>query len=659
MRSSSIKSTVIGIVVVIVTTLLCLLAGEVLLRLTDGWSLKHYRLVTTPERQLTLIQRSAAPDTWSIAQRHLEKLPLAAGVELSWFNKSPADPAVARQPVDPKRLARHIEYLARDLYGPQANYVWNRRFVENNTTPSWQHYFRSMPISLEVFEPSTASERPVYRFPPREKLPSGMLTNHHGWRGDELQHTEDHRRVLLAFVGASTTQDPPSARFSHPELVGFWLNHWAKAANIPLRFDVINAGREGINSQDIAEIVVQEIQPLQPDFIIYMEGANQTYSYRDLVRMADGGPIPPQPKIPPSLLDSLARCSAIAARIQRAVRENARGLTEPLKPTATISRERLTTDPVRSDNYRGLPLSLDVICSDLDRINRIADACEGRLFVSSFTWFDLRGVPLDPRRHQHIYSQLNSNSWPLSNADWHELMEYQNEVFAAWCAAKGAGFLDVARHLPRDPDLFIDPIHVNEEGVRVRAWIVFNLLQPRIMEAHLAGRLPRTATPREFAYGDIRRINRPVTSSSRPSIQVAQDSRPAETLVSRHSFEKTDADATISITDDRLRITAGRGQWSRALAFPLKLLPTSPHPVGTQIEMRLKVLAGSIGIGLLRKNHPETYKREVITAAQGEVTVVFVLEAAPEISHVLVENALGDASDESIVDIISITTRRP
>ena len=57
---------------------------------------------------------------------------------------------------------------------------------------------------------------------------------------------------------------------------------WLKANNYSLQAEIINAGREGIGSSDIAAILEQEVLPLAPDYVIYYEGANDLYVGPDL-----------------------------------------------------------------------------------------------------------------------------------------------------------------------------------------------------------------------------------------------------------------------------------------------------------------------------------------------------------------------------------------
>ena len=57
--------------------------------------------------------------------------------------------------------------------------------------------------------------------------------------------------------------------------------------------------------------------------------------------------------------------------------------------------------------------------------------------------------------------------------------------------------------MPLDPDLFIDAVHTNYAGLRLQAWIVFNLLLPMV-EKHLADESwPRPRDPSAAAMPTI------------------------------------------------------------------------------------------------------------------------------------------------------------
>ena len=75
------------------------------------------------------------------------------------------------------------------------------------------------------------------------------------------------------------------------------------------------------------------------------------------------------------------------------------------------------------------------------------------------------------------------------------LANFQNRLLAKYAKTHGIPFIDTARYMPLDPDLFVDAVHTNNAGLRLQAWITFNLLLP-VVEKHLADRSwPRPTDP--------------------------------------------------------------------------------------------------------------------------------------------------------------------
>ena len=60
----------------------------------------------------------------------------------------------------------------------------------------------------------------------------------------------------------------------------------------------------------------------------------------------------------------------------------------------------------------------------------------------------------------------------------------QNRVFAKYAHVHDLAFIDVARLLPFDPDLYVDAIHNSYAGERLRAWVFLQGLMP-VVERHL------------------------------------------------------------------------------------------------------------------------------------------------------------------------------
>ena len=79
--------------------------------------------------------------------------------------------------------------------------------------------------------------------------------------------------------------------------------------------------------------------------------------------------------------------------------------------------------------------------------------------------------------------------------DMERLSNFQNRLLAKYAKAHDIPFIDTARYFPLDPDLFVDAVHTNYGGLRLQAWITFNLLLP-VVEKHLADRSwPRPTDP--------------------------------------------------------------------------------------------------------------------------------------------------------------------
>jgi hypothetical protein len=134
----------------------------------------------------------------------------------------------------------------------------------------------------------------------------------------------------------------------------------------------------------------------------------------------------------------------------------------------------------------------------------------GDFAVSSFLWMVKDGLVMDPVRHKYILEQLNVGYYPFRYRDIERLSNFQNRLLAKYAKAHDIPFIDTARYFPLDPDLFVDAVHTNYAGLRLQAWITFNLLLP-VVEKHLADKSwPRppdpaapalpTITPRKITF---------------------------------------------------------------------------------------------------------------------------------------------------------------
>jgi hypothetical protein len=224
--------------VVVVSIVLCLAVAEGATRIIDG----------QPIFSLGLPGVIGSPGADTTAA-HLDEVPLAPGVSRDWF---PLDP-----PPLPNRKTPPAEWteLYQKLLPPPAQCgrqsvaetfwpwdmfkAWNSAFVGN---PCHHLYFRNAPGQLYVFDPPDGLPRPLFRFLPNATSPDGLVTNEFGWRGRPVSFARKPRTIRIVFVGASTTAEIHHYPFSGPEYIEGWLNRWAEARHLDLRFEVLNAG---------------------------------------------------------------------------------------------------------------------------------------------------------------------------------------------------------------------------------------------------------------------------------------------------------------------------------------------------------------------------------------------------------------------------------
>lgn len=468
-------------------TTLTVVAGEIVLRIVDGDALSALRLVAKPGART---DAGSAGGKWldpEQAAAYVHSLPIANGVERSWY---PLDPAPKREmPIDPEIDRRYWT----DAGEMPAGYEWNVRYLTAVVCDPqrYTHPFLSRtnrrPRDVFAFEPLDRSVYPTYRFLRNRRYPSGLVTNRFGWRGPDVPLNKPAGRVRVAFVGASTTVGAHGDPFSYPEYIGRWLDVWSTARHPSVTFDVVNAGREGITSHSIAAIVHKEVSPVRPDLVVYYEGSNEfwpnAFVPRPLMRAVRTF----------GAVAALERYSATAVRIHRLISSRGDG-HEPAKPPLPVRwpADLSETSPSLDDSR--LPVALPEILSNLDRIRAALAPHGGTLMPSSFFWMVYPEMVLDPSRDAFLYQYLNRDYWPFSYAHLRRYADFQNRVFAKYAAVHDLPFNDAASVYPRDPRLFTDAIHTTAAGTKLRAWLVFQQLVPEI-ERRLADRRLPVADP--------------------------------------------------------------------------------------------------------------------------------------------------------------------
>jgi hypothetical protein len=459
----------------------------------------------------------------SKALKHLGEIPLAEGVQQAWFSENPPplpnrSPAT-REDID---LIRKVEAsgVTEGTRRSDMFKAWNSAFV--GPDPCAHPYLKDAPGQIYVYDPPDGDRWPRFRFLPNKTTPIGLVTNEYGFRGAPVPVARQPKTIRIAFIGASTTVASHDFLYSYPEHVGYWLNRWAAAKKLDLRFEVLNAGRESIASPDIAQIMKNEVAPLAPDLVVYYEGANQFQlksMVPDIPPPPPGLPIMarPEPGFFGRLLEHLGYTFALARRLQNllaqyesppkagagasgtpgtglAATPGADGREWP-KPDYTLvwpkGLDEKDPDLARDD----LPVNLSTILADLTRIEATTEKVGAELAIASYKWLVWDGMVLDPVRHRLILEYLNFGYAPFRYRDMERLALFQNRVLEKFAKAHRIDFLDVARLMPSDPELFIDAIHGTPEGERLRAWTALQLLVP-VVDRHLAnGTWPKKSFP--------------------------------------------------------------------------------------------------------------------------------------------------------------------
>jgi hypothetical protein len=627
------------LLVVLVSTLVGLLLWEAGLRLLTGYG---------PHDAAQPASARAKPPNVADAARYIRRFAGAGGVDQRWFAEDPP-PLPNRTPVSPAITSRYRDFERRGIFGSQAEYVWNSYLVKRDRcNPAG--LFRNFPDTLLAFTPQSVSIHPGFRFLADQTLESGLVTNQLGLRGHPISLAKPAKTIRIAFLGASTTVNFHPFAFSYPEHVEAWLNRFAEANHYDVRFEALNGGREGVNSEDIVAILREELLALDPDLAVYYEGANQFTSANLMVRPI----IPPRTAIDArdsvverKLPEFLRTHFAIGDLLDRAL-NGFHTVGEPRKPNYRLQWPEGVNEDNPSPDNPDLPLQLPAIVKDLDAMRGDLHSIGGVLALCSFEWFTPGGAPLSAARHELTYKQLNTVLWPIRYVDIRRLSAFQNRVFRNYAASRKIPFLDVASEIPQDPDLFVDAIHMTEVGERIKAWIVFQQLVPVIRRLIESGQLPH--------HNDAARLPKPmsmaVTEMSTHCPVPAGPGKRIDGALSLASMEQ--APGGVAIEPGRpTRITMVPQQWSSGATIPLHM--PSGRPGDLFVLIRARVLNGQVGVGVLDREL-KGYQVEKFVDAGPEMTDIYLPVPLPETaSSVLIRNtAKGAVASQIAIEDVAL-----
>jgi hypothetical protein len=570
-----------------------LLACELAFRAID-----HYELWSVR------ISRVAGFEPVTAAARtYAAQVPLAAGMKREWFDLSP--PSIRTRPPNPEFMRIAGRYADSGLTF-ELFHVYNSAFIGQRDCSD--PFFKRIPGFAFIYDSPAGSEYPRYRFPLYDVTPQGLVTNQFGWRGVPLLLRKPSNTIRIAFVGASTTVNSHRFPFSYPELAGFWLNLWAQEV-FGARVEIINAGREGIISTDIAAVVRDEVLPLEPDLVVYYEGGNQFHP--GTVIKPDGDPGPPPRRVLPTpvylgpVVAFLDAHSALWRRVWEFWHAGLEPLAEPSKPDYEVSWPPDVNEFDPPLGHNNLPVSLTSIIRDLDHIRTVVAMSGGDLAVSSFFWLVYDGMKLDPVRNRFLFYYLNDLYFPYRYRDMERLAAFQNRTLRKFAETRGLPFLDIAGALPRDPDMFDDAVHAKYGGVRLHAWIVAQMLAPLLRKRIVSGQLPRPYQSDLQMHPAFSGSQRTVLFECRPdtgrSTEIAELDPSAGMLV--------DQPATVALGETiKVRIPVGTRAQQYAANIPIPEFHSWVRydrdlngPLGSELRLKgqIRVFGGDARLGLL------------------------------------------------------------
>ena len=610
---------------------LAVAAGELAVRVIDGYRVFSFRLVQSRVPAVTISPVDAGP----LARRHVDALPIADGVRREWFVESPA--LLPRPPLSPElaAVAEQIRPLGvrSDMFKR-----WNTRLVQEHVC-SGDPFFRQFPGFVFSFEPDTRTPHPPYRFLQGVATPYGLVTNRFGFRGHEIAPDKPAGVIRIAVAGSSTAVGSHGQPFSYPEFLERWLNLWAESQAPAVRFEVINVGREGVGSQDLAAIVREELLPLEPDLIVYHEGGNQ-FTFGDVIDV-EGGAVkaPPDPAARSPLPG--ANHFALARRAGVLLRRAGSG-AEPRKPAYKMKWPAAIDEAHPDPDARVLPLNLGQIVSDLDDIRGAASSIGAQLVVTSFIWMVEDGLVVPGEYQPSFNAILNVQQWPARYADIRRMADFQNRVFRAYADARRVPFMDVGAGYPRDVALFTDPVHMTPDGDRLRAWVMLQQLVPLVRAEIAAKRLARP--DRE-----------PYQGSTQPAplqrTLLACDftaNRPLPDALPLAGLRAVGEDSSVTGSHP-MRVVTSLALNGYAASAPLAEFARVAGP--GQVHVRLRVLSGRVAVGVLKKDQSAFLTYRTVDASPKPVDLYLSLMSLSDAGSLMVSNAGRHDGERAIVEI--------
>jgi hypothetical protein len=391
--------------------------------------------------------------------------------------------------------------------------IWNKQYVASNP---W--YFEDWPIPLDVF--ASNSSYPQYLFKPDLKMtlhgpPQGPWTldpakpgetvywssNSWGFRGPEFEFNKTPGTIRIVCLGASTTEglitkgnDASMDNNTYPYLLQVELRKIFGD-----RIEVINAGFEAQQIDDLLEILRQRVFPLNPDIVVFYE-ANNNLWLNDFAKN-----LPCQPAYYqkpggtpcwllayPSWYRSLYENSGLFTLMSNGLgwstskpppMPHELDLSEGLGPLVLNTTELFSGSPVHY--IRLITTNKSSTAHFISVLREIATETQRHnitIVLSSFVTLAHEGLEVSYSQNPGLFNDLYHDHYPFTPGELAQIYDYVNRQIASLALDLQVPFADVAANYPRDERYFCcDIIHFNPEGNQILAESFANFLATTVL----------------------------------------------------------------------------------------------------------------------------------------------------------------------------------
>lgn len=328
--------------------------------------------------------------------------------------------------------------------------IYNAAWLEHN-----HQYFTTSPATFP-----SAEQHPLYLFKPNLRMNSRRLplrqgekvswsTNSYAFRNAEFPVTKAPGTLRIVCLGASTTEGSQGDFETYPYYLGQQLRRRFPGRSI----EVINAGHSGYRSNDVASLLRLRVIPLDPDFVVLYQAANDT----------------PFPQPSPD------RGEWLGAKATHGVGSLTHGLWTQLYTRSALFGVVSDVSGVtagmhasyRFDTKARTPSLLARYDKGTREIVQVAHKAGIKIVLSSFVTIASPHLRLSYRDSPAVFRQVYRYNYPFTPAQTGRVYDMFNAVSRKVASDLGAPYVDVAAGFPRDlRHMPIDNVHLSPEGNR-------------------------------------------------------------------------------------------------------------------------------------------------------------------------------------------------